>query len=930
MSADVFGRDAELAEIRGFLAGLRQSAAALVLAGPPGSGKTTLLRAAAAIAREHGYLVLLTTPARSEVRLAFAGLSDLLEDEPSTVISELPPPQARALRVALLAEEPGAHPPDHRLIAVAFRAAIQALAARAPVLLVVDDVQWLDQPSATAVGFLARRMQNEAVGLVCAQRTDRPGAELPLDLAQARITATLLPVGPLSVGALRRMLRTRLGTSFSQPMLRRIQAESDCNPLIALELGRALARRGVTSAVTTALPVPHTLRGLVDEHLGDMPREVLQAVQVVAVMPDAPPERYLAAGASAAGLDAAVGIGVLEHDGGRLRFAHPLFAAAVAARIAPVRQRELHAAAAAVAVLPEARARHRALAATGPSASVAADLDAAGQEAADRGAPTNAAELFDLAASLTPGDRPADVTRRRLEMARQLNIAGEIRLARTALASLIAAAPAGPVRAEALSLLAMLKEDDFPAATTLLLQALDEAAGDPMLSADIRLRLSEISMLRGDRLRAREEARRAVADAECSGDSALRARAQAQAFEADIMCGTEADERQLTRALELDRSAGSSPLHISPLQVAGVYYFIQGRLDEAESVQHQLLARAESDGNEQGRAEALLRLSRIAGRRGEPQKAAALAADGLEVAEQLDLPRPVVSALYGCASAALLLGETENVRDLARRGRDLAERSGDRPYVIFHEALLGSLDLALGDYQAAAARLTPLARELPEIGWHPTTQSIAPDVAEALVASGDLSEADEFLAELQRAMPDPLTTALATRCRGLLSAARGDLTGAVITLTDALAMHEHFCAHPLERARTLLALGSVQLHLHQRTAARATLSEALEVFQRIGTPLWAARARAELARISGRSPDPAALTATERRVADLVASGRSNKEVAAELFVTVRAVESTLTKAYAKLGVRSRTQLVAVLRRNSTGEALGSAGNGNR
>ena len=919
MSAGIFGRDAELAEIAAFLADLRQSAGALVLAGPLGSGKTTLLRAAALLAGQQGYTVLLTTPARSEVGLVFAGLTDLLDGQPGTVIEELPSPQARALRVALLAEEPSAHPPDQRVIAAAFRGALQALAASAPVVVVIDDVQWLDKPSETAVGFAVRRLEDEAVGLVCAQRTDRPGADLPLELARARITARLLPVGPLSIGALHRMLRTRLGSSFSQYMLRRIEAESAGNPFIALELGRALARRRITSAGSAALPVPDTLSGLVDERLSDLPQQVLEAVQLVAVMPDAPPGRYLTAGASAWGLDAAVATGILEQDAGRLRFTHPLLAAAVADRIAPVRLRELHAAAAEVAQLPEARAMHRALAVAGTSASVAADVDAAAKAAAARGAPASAADLFELAASLTPDDQDADFTRRRLEMARQLNIGGEIGAARAVLEMLIEATPPGPARAEALSLLAMLQRDDFPAATDLLLQAITEADADVRLSADIRLRLSEIWMLRGDRVRARDEARRSVAEAEHSCDPALLACALAQAFESDVMCGTHADEHELIRALELECRAGSIALHISPMQVAGVIYFIQGRLQDAEEAQRQLLARAEADGNEPGRAEALLRLSRIAGRCGDLEKAAELSAEALEIAEQLDLPRPVVSALYACASAALLLGQAAKVQDLARRGIELAERTGDRPYATFHEALLGSLDLALGDHPGAAARLGPLARTLPEIGWHPTTQSIAPDVAEALTASGELAEADEFISLLQRAMPDPLTTALITRCRGQLAAARGDLAAAVTELTKALGMHDRLSPHPLERARTLLILGGVQLRLRQRAAARATLSEALVTFEAIRTPLWAARTRAELDRISGRSPGPVILTATEQRVAELVASGRTNKDVAAELFVTVRAIESTLTKAYAKLGVRSRTELAALMHQKRPG-----------
>jgi hypothetical protein len=247
MYQQVFGRDAELGAIADFLTALAGSAQGLVLAGPAGQGKTTLLRAAVAAAAERGYTVLETSPARSEVRLAFAGLADLLEGQLAGIADHLPPSQARALRVALLEEEAPANPPDPRLIAAALRSALAALAVAAPVLVAIDDVQWLDQPSETAIGFAGRRLQAERVGLLCAQRTDRPGAELPLDLDRARLTAGLLPVGALTIGALRRMLRVRLGRSFSQPSLRGIDAQSGGNPFIALEPGRALARHDRTT-----------------------------------------------------------------------------------------------------------------------------------------------------------------------------------------------------------------------------------------------------------------------------------------------------------------------------------------------------------------------------------------------------------------------------------------------------------------------------------------------------------------------------------------------------------------------------------------------------------------------------------------------------------------------------------------------------------
>ncbi len=913
MPTEIFGRDAEMRTIAAFLDVLAKSPGSLVLAGPACAGKTTLLRAGAALAAQHGFTVLRTMPAPGDMRLAFAGLADLLEPCLDAVTSELPPPQARAMRMALLVADAPAHPPEPRVIATAFRSAVGLLARSAPVLVVIDDVQWLDPPSEEAVGFAARRLEHEAVGLLCAQRTSRPGDGLPLGLDRAVLRADLLPVGGLSLGALHRMLRTRLGTSFSHQTLRRIETNSGGNPFIALEIGRALARRGITSASASALPVPDTLSGLVGERLGELPPAVLAAVRLVAVMPDAPFGQYLAAGTGGAELDAAVLAGVLEADGGRLRFSHPLLASAVAASIPPASLRELHGIAARSVRLPEEQARHRALAAVGPSASVAAELDDAARSAAGQGAPASAAQLFGLAASLTPDDRPAEAFRRHLAAARQLAVAGETRAAMTSLQQLIASMPAGPERARALSQLAALREEDVAEAAYLSDQALAEAGHDPALAAGIHLGLSDILMVQGGLAAGRAEALKALADAERTGDPALIASSLAHVFFCTMVCGEEVDERQLDRALELEAKVSGASLRSSPSGVAGVWHFTQGRLDDAEAELRRMLAHAEAHGAEYSRADALLRLSLVAGRRGDARQAAELAATGLEIAEQLDFPRQMRAQLLTGGRAALQLGQADRVRDLARRGIEVAKRSGEQPYVALHQALLGSLDLALGDSGAAAGRFRPLLGLLLAWGFHPSTQGVLPEAVEALIGASELDEAGILLVKLERSMRDPVTAALAARCRGALAAARGNLDAAVAELTEALRLQDLMAAQPLDRGRTLLVLGGVQRRMKQRAAARVTLSEAAGIFDGISAPLWAARARAELARVSGRAPGPVDFTVTERRVTELVARGLSNREVAAELFVTVRAVESTLTKAYAKLGVRSRTELAARL-----------------
>jgi DNA-binding CsgD family transcriptional regulator len=908
--AEVLGRDAELRTLAGFLDKLRSGPGALVLAGSAGVGKTTLLRAGAQLATARGYTVLQTVPASSEMMLAFAGLADLLEPHLPAVLDELTPPQARALRVALLLDDVPVTGPEPRVIAAAFRAAVTGLARAAPVLLLIDDVQWLDPASAAAVGFTIRRADSEAIGLLCAQRTEHPGADWPLELERAKLRADVLAVGGLSLGALHRLLRTRLGQSFSHPALRRIEAGSGGNPFIALEIGRALARRGVASSPTRQLPVPETLIELVSERLRTLAPEVIDAVQLVAVMPDAVLDDYLAAGADGAALDTAVLSGVLDYEAGRLRFAHPLLATAVADAIPPTRRRELHAAAASAVQLAEERARHRALATAGRAEPVADELAQAGRAAAARGAPASAAELLELAAALTPNDQPANARQRQLDAARQLTVAGETREATALLERLVATTPPGPDRSDALSEFGKLHHD-FDAAQALLEQALAEAGEDQERRARIRCALSYLWLMRGDAARALAEAKLALPDAEAAGSPALLSIVLARNFDLGLMHGDPPDEELLVRALELERMGSAPPSETSPSMLAGMWHLHSGRLDLAAEELEFVHARAKAEGVEYWRAESMLRLSQLAARRGDAAAAAQLASESLDVAEQLDLPHLTCGALHGYASAAVLLGNTAEAIELAQRGAELAERTGDQPLVVMHQALVGSLELARGDYPAAAGRLRALLGKLSILGVRPVTQAIWADTVEALVAVGDLQDAAVAATALERSVQEQATAAIAARCRGVLAAARGDTQGALAEFTEALRLHDQVSPIPVERGRTLLAAGTVQRRLKQRASARTSLTDAAEIFDSIGARLWSARARAELARIGGRAPGPQDLTATELRVAELVARGLSNREVAAELFVTVRAVESTLTKTYAKLGLRSRTELAS-------------------
>jgi DNA-binding CsgD family transcriptional regulator len=232
---------------------------------------------------------------------------------------------------------------------------------------------------------------------------------------------------------------------------------------------------------------------------------------------------------------------------------------------------------------------------------------------------------------------------------------------------------------------------------------------------------------------------------------------------------------------------------------------------------------------------------------------------------------------------------------------------------------LGFIEISFGRPDAALVHLARAHELRNDVTLEPAARLELGDLLEALIALGELDEADELLA-IWQARADALDRAWAlailARARGLLLAARGDLGSAFASFERALAEHAR-STDPFHHARTLLALGRTQRRAKRRGAARTTLEDALARFEQLGAPLWAEQTRAELARIGGRTRSGDELTEAERRIAGLVAEGRSNREVAAALFLTVHSVETALTRIYRKLGVRSRTELAHLLAANS-------------
>ena len=302
--------------------------------------------------------------------------------------------------------------------------------------------------------------------------------------------------------------------------------------------------------------------------------------------------------------------------------------------------------------------------------------------------------------------------------------------------------------------------------------------------------------------------------------------------------------------------------------------------------------------------------------RGRFGEAAAHADEGALRAEQVGQETLVAYALALRALADAYRGHEDSARSAAAQALALAGSTSGRPAEHFATAALGLLELSLGRNAEAVDVLTPLVafarqQELREPGM----TRFVPDLVEALVACERLDEAEDHLAWFE-ANAERLERAsgqgAAARCRGLLAAGRGNLAEAIEAFERALRHHD-LAPLPFDRARTLLALGAARRRAKERRAARTALEEARAIFGTLGAIVWEQRAVAELARIGGRAPSSGELTPVERRVAELVAAGNTNREVAATLFLSTRTVEGHLSRVYGKLGVRSRVELTRKL-----------------
>jgi DNA-binding CsgD family transcriptional regulator len=892
--------------VEDFLAAARSGSAALIIEGEAGIGKTTVWLSATEVAARRGFQVLVARPSAAESVLAYGSLADMLRGVDPGMWEHLPAPQRAALERVLLRAD-GTGPVDQRAVAAGFRSVVDALAGAGPVLLAIDDLQWLDTSSRLVIEFAARRMP-AGVGLLATLRTD-PSAPANASWVQLRdpqaVRRMVLP--PFGLASLRELLLARLGRSFSRAALVRIHEIARGNPFYALELARATTDDRIVR-------LPDSLAELVRARIDRLSEEARTALLAVSCSSTPTVERV--ARATESHPEAVIGVlaeaiddGIVSVEGHQIRFTHPLLAHGVHDGASFALRRSMHRRLAGIETEPELRARHLAMAAVSGDPDTLACLDAAAQSARRRGAPAAAAELADLAIGLG-GDTP----QRRIVSARNHFDAGDGERARKVLKHGLAALEAGPERAEMLSLLGAIEALDgsYLDAAQLLQRAIDEVGDEPASRARFLVLQAFARLNIGRRDTAAADVDEAVACAIRCGNAHLLSQALAMQCLMDCVLGRDFDPAKMRRALELEDPGAECLALTRPKNLHAMVLAYTGQLDEAARATRGIAEDCADRGEEVDQLFSYFHRVLVEIWRGDLHAADEIGSEAIELAQMLDggVTRGVGLMLQHFL--ACYRGEVERARRLGSEALTALEPSYCGILINLVVTLNGFLEVSQGNYPQAVDVLEPLLAQLdPDlngteiiVGW------FLPDLAEALIHSGRGGDAEPLVAALERngrRLDRAWMTAVGGRCRAMLLAAGGDVDAAVRTAEEAMRAHDRTPMR-FERARTLLVLGQLQRRRRRRDAATVALREALDAFERIGTPLWAERARAELHR-GELGAGFAGLSETERRVAELSAAGMTNRDVAATLFISPKTVETYLGRIYRKLGIHSRAEL---------------------
>src|SRR5262245_48638751 len=903
----IVSRSSELARLDDVLAALRRGqGSALVVRGEAGIGKTTLLDALVERAGTDT-LVLRACGAESEVELAFSALTDLLQPVLSG-LDELPPLQAAALSGALALGPP--LPGDRLAVCVATLGLLRAAAASRPVLVVLDDVQWVDASSRECVEYAARRAGG-ALAVVLAARD-------PL-YATATVGLPELALAPLDDAGAAELLRER-APRLSPPVEAAITEAAAGNPLALLELPAMLTAEQRAGAAALELPLAaggrlqHAFAGRVDTLAPSAQRALL----IAAVHAEGELTVIAAACRRArtdvARLAEAEASGLVRLSAERVAFVHPLVRGTVYQGASAADRRAAHAAIAG-ALRDDRRVWHLAAAAIGPDEGIATKLEELGGRAEARRASASASVAFERAARLSSDTEARG--RRLLAAGQAASDAGAPDRALALLEEVACEATGGEQRAVAEHLRGrMLVWRGKPAEAMRLLveQANGAAPRDPALAAAMLADAANGGTTTNRYLEAERYARRAVRLLDEGADANARAPVLTVLGWVLTLRGRGPEARRVLAEAErlvdgLDYLGPHWPwLHL--LLRARIPH---GEFEQAQAECEALAARAREAGALAALSSAVLIAADAAFRLGDWNAADDLTLEGIQLARETGQPLMAGYSLSTRARLTAARGKDEESRAAALAALVLAESLGVTTGLRFVHGALGFLHLGL-DRVAEAIDEPEFAASSVEGSGHEEATIVpwAPDLIEAYARQGRADSASRVLATLARqaaATGSAVAGAAAARCRGLLDDDFDAAFGEALELHDRRPM-------PFERARTLLAYGRRLHRARRRAEARERLRQALQGFEGLQARAWARQTEAEL-RSAGarrrRARHSDELTPQEVRVAAAVRRGGTNRQIAAELFLSPKTVEFHLRRIYAKLDVHSRAQLVAAL-----------------
>ncbi|MEN3306997.1 MAG: hypothetical protein V7603_3199 [Micromonosporaceae bacterium] len=881
----------------------------VLVVGPAGIGKSTVLGALAGEPAPRR--VLRAAAAELESGLPYLTLVDLFGTALAEHGSLLPGHLRAALDAALLRTATPTTPQDELAVRLAVLELLRVLAARSPVLLVIDDLQWVDEPSAGVLRFVARRVPDLAVSVLAAERVSALG-RLPLRADLCPPPCVELPVTPLSEEELARLLTDRFGARFSRGLMTRLHTASGGNPMFAVELGRALVERGEAGAAVPPaepLPVPERLRALVSARLAALPSRPGAALLLLAAA--ARPGRALLVRAGidpAVGLAEAVGAGVVETDSdGGVRFSHPLLREMVYADAEPAARASAHERLAAAVDDPVERARHLALARPDPDEALASTLMDAAAVARRRGAPLVAADLARLAADRTV--EPGRASLYRLEAARCAYAGGMSAEANLLAGAALREAADADVRVTARLLLVDLAGQDQSGIGPLLDAAFLDAGTDQGLVAQVRLKRGWKMLYDGDNESALAELKRAEQAAEQAGQTECLVEVLALRGTIEAPVNLRGSEEVMERAASLSRGLPVSRAVVNARTMTTQACLLRGDVPEAVRRIEALRVAVERSGTVYDLANVLAVVASVYSRAGRCADALAAGRYCLRLFTDVAAGAPGPGLLVG-ALVELAGGQLSRADEYVGRAVAASRAAGDEEWLKGAYAVQGQIQLLAGDPLAAVEPMRVAYQMEQRRGpidpahflWHA-------DFVEVLAAAGARDEATAVFTEVrgQALRLDRRVVELGlARAGAVLTAHTGDPRTAVAALTEAL---ERWADHPypFELARAWQALGGLERRAHRRGAARDALTEAVGRYAAMGAQPWLAVAQTELARLDGARD--AGLSATERRIVDLVRRGATNREIARATFLSIKAVEANLTRLYRRFGVRNREQL---------------------